>query len=192
MQANDNNDQNDGKKNTEVEATVNSHSEMTEGTSVPDTNHEVAALRAVEMAQKEILYIRAEFENYKKRIVKEQENAIRFANKAVIADLLTVFDLFERAIEHGKTLKSKGDADVINYVNGVEMTHNELAQLMQRSGVEFVGAVGEAFNPELHEAISQEVSADHPADTVLRVLQKGCKLQGKLLKPARVIVSKKS
>ena len=101
-------------------------------------------------------------------------------------------EVFERAIEHGKTLTSKGDSDVINYVSGVEMTHNELAQLMQRSGVEFVGVAGEAFDPERHEAITQEVSADHPADTVLRVLQKGCKLQGKLLKPARVIVSKKS
>lgn len=169
--------------------TESKHSDITAGNPVPDTDHESAALKAVEIAQKEILYIRAEFENYKKRIVREQEQAIRFGNKMLIADMLTVFDLLERATQHAQSLKSKNDADVNNFISGVEMTANELAQLMQRNGVEFVGTVGEAFDPEKHEAISQEGT---DPDTVVQVLQKGCRLHGKLLKPAKVVVGKKS
>lgn len=155
-------------------------------------DHESEALKAVEIAQKEILYIRAEFENYKKRIAREQEQAIRFANKMLIADLLTLLDLFDRAIQHGQGLKIKNDADVNNFISGVEMTQHELTQLMQRNGVEFVGTAGEKFDPEKHEAISQQDSSGGEPDTVVQVLQKGCKLHGKLIKPAKVIVGRQN
>lgn len=151
-----------------------------------------AALKAVEIAQKEILYIRAEFENYKKRIAREQEQAIRFANKMLVADLLTLLDLFDRAVSHGQTLKGKNDADINNFINGVEMTRHELTQLMQRNGVEFVGDIGEKFDPEKHEAIAQQDAETGEPDTVVQVLQKGCKLHGKLIKPAKVAVGKKN
>ncbi len=182
------NEQNNEPKNTEA----TSHADVTPVTpEAEEANHEAEALKAMEIAQKEILYIRAEFENYRKRIQKEQETAIRFANKNLIADLLNLSDFFDRAVEHGGTLKQKNDADVNNFINGVEMTRNELLQLMQRSGVEFVGTAGEKFDPEKHEAISQITVADKEADTVIQVVQKGCKLHGKLIKPARVVVSQK-
>lgn len=167
----------------------NEHAEVVAGQEVPEADHEQAALKAVEIAQKEILYIRAEFDNYKKRILKEQEQAIRFANKNLIAELLNVVDFFDRALSHAEKLKTRNDGELSNFVSGVEMTRHELVQLLGRFGVEFVGEVGEKFDPEKHEAISQQVVHDKDADTVIEVLQKGCLLQGKLLKPARVVVS---
>lgn len=168
--------------------------EMTDNSSAPvgeapqENANDKAALQAVELAQKEILYMRAEFENYKKRIQREQEQSIKFANKAIVIDLLGIVDLLDRAIVHGQPLKTASE-DGKNFVSGVEMTRHELSQMLQRFGVEFVGVAGEDFSPELHEAVT--AAPGEGKEIVAEVLQKGCKLQGKLLKPARVVVGRK-
>lgn len=171
--------------------------EIVAGKEVASTDHEKAALTALELAkkeaeiaQKEMLYVRAEFDNYRKRILKEQEQAIKFANKNLISELLNVFDYFDRAIQHSKTLKAKADPEISNFVSGVEMSQHEFIQLLSRFGVEFVGTVGEKFDPEKHEAISQKEVDKGSVDTVLEVFQKGSLLQGRLIKPAKVVVGK--
>lgn len=181
------------KKGEKVEQEVNQQTEMTAGEQPVEHDAQKAALEAVEVAQKEILYIRAEFENYKKRIQREQEQAIKFANKGIILELLNLVDLFDRAIIHAKPLKEKNDKDVNNFVNGIEMTRHELSGLMQRSGVELIGSVNDKFDPSLHEAVTQIPSANGAdgEETVVEVVQKGCKLNGKLIKPARVVVGQK-
>jgi len=150
------------------------------------------AQASVEAAQKEMLYLRAEMENYKRRMLKEQEQAIRFANEKLIKDLLGIADYFDLAFAHAKPIKARtGDPELTNFVSGIEMTQRELVQLLGRFGVEFIGTVGEKFDPVRHEAISQKESATEDAGTVLEVLQKGSLLHGRLLKPARVVVAKK-
>lgn len=146
------------------------------------------ARKAAEAAQKEVLYVKAEFDNYRKRILKEQEQAIKYANKQLISELLNVVDYFDRAIQHSKTLKTKSEPEVANFVSGVEMSHHELTQLLSRFGVEFVGQVGEKFDPERHEAVGQKESEKSKVDTVLEIFQKGSMLHGRLIKPAKVIV----
>ena len=70
------------------------------------------------------------------------------------------------------------------------MTHRELLQILSRFGVEMIGTEGDAFNPAWHEAISQQATSEDKANKVLSVVQKGCRLHGRLLKPAKVIVGK--
>lgn len=160
----------------------------------PDTNpiqsnEEVLELkRDLEKAQKEVLYVKAEFENTRKRILKEQEQAIKFANKNLITELLNIVDHFERAVQHSKILKSKVDSEVSNFISGVEMSQHEFIQLLSRFGVEFVGQVGEAFDPEKHEAVGQKETENTLVDKVVEVHQKGSRLLGRLVKPAKVIV----
>ncbi|NDG28456.1 MAG: nucleotide exchange factor GrpE, partial [Proteobacteria bacterium] len=183
------------KKANQDESMENGANDLTPGKEVPSANHEKAALDALELAkkeaeiaQKEMLYVRAEFDNYRKRILKEQEQAIKFANKNLITELLVVFDYFDRAIQHSKILKAMADPEVSNFVSGVEMSQHEFIQLLGRFGVELIGTIGEKFDPERHEAISQREVDTDAADTVLEVFQKGSLLNGRLLKPAKVVV----
>jgi molecular chaperone GrpE len=148
------------------------------------------AKKQAEDAKKEVLYVKAEFENYRKRILKEQEQAIKFANKNLISELVGVIDYFDRAIQHSKVLKAKEDSEISNFVSGVEMSQHEFVQLLTRFGVEFVGKVGESFDPEKHEAVGSREVEKAQVDTVLEVFQRGSLLNGRLIKPAKVVVGK--
>ena len=77
---------------------------------VKEIDHEKAAIEAVHRAEKEILYVRAEFDNYKKRLLKDQEISIKMANRGLITELLSVLDFFEHAVAHSSKLKDKGDS----------------------------------------------------------------------------------
>ncbi len=135
----------------------------------------------------ELLYQRAEFENFRKRILREQESSIKYANEKLVRDLLTVVDLFDRAMQSASTLGS----DASSFVTGIEMTRKELTQTLTRNGVEFVGSKNEAFDPQRHEAISEfETESSDEVGKVVQVAQKGCVLSGRLLKPAQVVVGK--
>ena len=148
------------------------------------------AKKQAEDAKKEVLYVKAEFENYRKRILKEQEQAIKFANKNLISELVGIIDYFDRAIQHSKVLKAKEDSEISNFVIGVEMSQHEFVQLLTRFGVEFVGKVGESFDPEKHEAVGSREVEKTQVDTVLEVFQRGSLLNGRLIKPAKVVVGK--
>ncbi|MBY0370568.1 nucleotide exchange factor GrpE [bacterium] len=138
--------------------------------------------------KEEMLYLRAEFENTKRRLYREQENAIRFANEKLVGDLLGIVDLFERGLASSRSLHERGSDELKNFVTGIEMTHRELVNMLQRSGVELTGEAGEKFDPSKHEAVSQAPVADSAVDTVVAVVQRGCLFQGRLLKPAKVVV----
>lgn len=176
-------------ENTESD---NSELEILAPEQVKEIDHEKAAVEAVHKAEKEILYVRAEFDNYKKRLLKDQETSIKMANRGLITELLSVLDFFEHAVAHSSKLKDKGDSDVTNFVTGIEMTRSELVQLLTRFGVELIGEAGENFDPLKHEAISEIEDKEKVGNTIFSVLQKGCMLHGKLLKPARVVVVKEN
>ena len=144
--------------------------------------------KELDAARQELLYARADFENYKRRILKETDQSVKQANRSLVSDLLNVVDLFERGISHSDVLKAKGDADFTNFVNGIEMTRSELVKLLGRFGVEFIGKAGEKFDPANHEAIAQVPGDSDKDGTILEVHQRGALLHGKLLKPARVVV----
>ena len=149
-----------------------------------------AALKAKEDTLKEIMYQRAEFDNFRKRLLREQDQMVKFANEKFISELLSTADFFDRALLHTGPLKARpDDKEVANFVTGIEMTHKELTNLLTRFGVEFTGTIGEKFDPARHEAITQRTEAGAESGTILEVFQRGCLLNGRILKPARVVVA---
>jgi molecular chaperone GrpE len=132
------------------------------------------------------LYLRAEFDNYRKHVIKERADLLKYGAERLLHDLLNVSDNFERALETKATPEN-----LDTYVKGVEMTAQELKTLMQKHGVTEVKSLGEPFNPTIHEALSSEESNDIPEGHVLRVFKKPFKLHDRVIRPGQVVVSKK-
>lgn len=134
------------------------------------------------------LYLRerAELENFRKRMQREKEDLVRFANENLLREILTVVDNLERAIDHAR----KNQETVQGLLEGVEMTLSQCQKLLDKFGITPVIAVGEPFDPTWHEAMGQLESTEHPANTVLQEMQKGYMLNDRLLRPALVLISK--
>jgi molecular chaperone GrpE len=138
-------------------------------------------------AQEQVLRTAADAENFKKRLQREKEEQTRYANESFMRELLTVIDNLERALEHSGTEASQG-----GLVEGLTLTLKGFLDTLARFGCTQVEAIGKPFDPNFHEAVSQEESADHEPNTVLKELQKGYMLKERLLRPAMVLVSKLS
>jgi molecular chaperone GrpE len=130
-----------------------------------------------------VLRERAELDNQRKRLQRDLEQARRFANDKLLADLLPVLDNLERG------LAAEG-SDYSLLRGGVELTQRELIRVAGMSGLKAVGEVGEAFDPERHQAMTMVDSAEHASGSVVAVMQKGYVLNDRLLRPALVTVAK--
>lgn len=137
-------------------------------------------------AQESHLRALAELENVKKRLQREKDEQVRYASENVLSDLLPTLDNLDLALQYGSQVEACKDM-----LMGVEMTRKLLLDAVKSHGLEPVGAKGEAFDPEMHEAMGQEPSTEMPEGHVLNVLQKGYKLKERLLRPAKVMVSAK-
>ncbi len=135
-----------------------------------------------------LLRLNADFENFKKRAARERQDAIRFANEALLAKLIPVLDHFEMAQTAADSAPA-GPAD--SFKTGIQMVFNQLKAALAEAGLEEIDATGQPFNPNLHEAVSQQESAEAPEGQVLQQLRKGYKLRDRLLRPAGVVVAKK-
>jgi len=133
----------------------------------------------------DFLYLKAEFENYKKRMGKERTDLLKFGNEKTILEFLPVIDNLNLALDSAKNAK-----DTQAIVEGLEMTYKQLVGIFENLGCEFINSVGEAFDPNKHEAMMHKESKDVDPDIVLQEFQKGCLLNGRLLRPSKVIVSK--
>ena len=125
----------------------------------------------------------AETENVRKRAVRDVEHARKYALEAFAKEMLAVRDSFELGIDAAE------NADAASLVAGNKATLKLLTTTLERFGISEVDPVGEPFDPELHEAISMQPSADAEPGTVLVVAQKGYALNGRLLRPAMVVVA---
>lgn len=125
----------------------------------------------------------AELENVRKRAARDVENAHKFALERIAADLLAVCDSLEIALATGD------DATAESLKEGTEATLKLLGSVLQRYGIEEVDPQGEPFDPTRHEAMTMQPSADAEPGSVLTVYQKGYALNGRLLRPARVVVA---
>ena len=137
-------------------------------------------------------YLRAmaELENTRKRGEREKADAAQFAFAKFARDLLSVVDNFSRALE---ALKPETRASLSNEVSavvtGIEATQRELSSILERHGVKRIEAQGQRFNPNLHQAVAEVPSREHPPGTVLAVAQQGYMVGGRLLREAIVAVS---
>jgi molecular chaperone GrpE len=127
----------------------------------------------------------AEIDNFKKRAIREKEEAIRFANEMLIKELLPALDNLERAVAHAK---SGGEG--VSLVEGVEMILKGLFDVLGKHGVVQTSALGQPFDPQLHEAMAQVESSHHEPNTVVEEHHKGYMLRDRLLRPALVTVVK--
>jgi molecular chaperone GrpE len=133
-----------------------------------------------------MLRMQAEMENLRKRLIRDQERSRKFALEGVMKDLLQVRDSLERALE-----VDSENATVESLREGEELTLKLLSKVMGDHGLELIDPVGEAFNPEFHEAVAMLPSEDAEENTVLNVMQKGFRLHDRLIRPAMVVVAKK-
>ncbi len=130
--------------------------------------------------------LHAEFENFKKRMIKDKEEAIRFANQALIQEILPFVDNLERSLEHADEAKN-----IHALREGIEMTIQQFFKVLEKSGLEPIQAKGQPFDPNVHEAIMQVETDEMAPNMVVEELQKGYKLHGRVIRPATVTVSKR-
>lgn len=126
------------------------------------------------------LRLMADFQNYKRRVEKEKKDLYAYANENIMSDLLTVMDNFERALEH--------DADD-NFKEGIELIFKQLQDALEKSGLAEIPALGEDFDPNVHNAVMAEETEDYESGKVSGVMQKGYTLNGKVIRPSMVKVA---
>ena len=156
----------------------------------PTPEQKIAALQAERDEIKDrMLRIAAEFENWKKRARKEQTDGEAKAREGVLRDMLEVVDNLDRAAGAQAQASGNGHVDPAALLKGVNLVLRLFQQKLERNDVRPFDSTGQPFDPRVHEAISQVVSADVPAGSVAAELQKGYRVGDKLLRPALVSVS---
>ena len=128
--------------------------------------------------------LQAEFDNYRKRTNREKEEFARYASEGVVASLLPILDNFERAIAAAQNTK-----DLASFAQGVEMIYKQMLNTLAKEGLQPIEAMGQPFDPNIHEAVMQVDSEEYPENTVVEELRKGYYLKDKLLRPSMVKVS---
>jgi molecular chaperone GrpE len=131
----------------------------------------------------------ADFDNFKKRAVRDRQDAVKYANQALLEKLVGVLDHFEMATAAASTEAQPATLD--SFKNGIQMIFNQFKSVLVESGLEEIEAQGKTFDPNIHEAVSQQESAEVPEGHVMQQLRKGYKLRERLLRPATVIVARK-
>ena len=129
----------------------------------------------------------ADLENYRKRMIREKEEAIRYANMGLLEKLIPILDNFELGLEVAKTAP---DVSAASIVQGLSMVQRQLFDFVKEHGITAVEAIGQQFDPKLHEAIGHESHEQVPEGNVISQVRRGYKLADRLIRPAAVIVSK--
>ena len=130
----------------------------------------------------------ADLENTRKRLDREKQEFVKFANEGLIFDLLNVLDDLERTVDLAESSKE----DLSAFLKGVEMILAHLYEMLKNHGVKPIEAEGKIFDPNFHEALMQVENKELPEHTIIEVLQKGYLIHGRMLRTAKVKVSKKT
>ncbi len=179
-------DDNDGSDETTKDVADAFDSRPAEGRGDAPEGDELDAARAEAAQYREHLQrLQAEFDNYRKRVLREQTSAVELAAQPVLRSLLEVLDDFDLALMHAE---DRPDFD--RFLHGVELVYAKLLDTLRAEGLERMDAQGKPFDPELHEALMQ--SGDGDGDPVVAdVLRPGYTLKGRVLRPAGVRVERK-
>ena len=132
-----------------------------------------------------ILRLAADFENTKKRLEREREISLKFAEENILKELLPGIDNIERAMDQGKEANN-----IESLLEGVELTRNGLLATLEKYGVQAIESFGQPFDPNIHEALAMEETDEMEPNYVLREFQKGYFYKERLLRPSKVVVSK--
>ena len=137
-------------------------------------------------AHEQLLRLKADFENTKKRLEREKQDSIRFANERLVLEILPIVDNLDRAMA---SLSEGHDPEKVQ--KGLKLAQEELHQVLESHGVKIVTSVGEVFDPQRHEAVATVESDKAEDGTVVDEVQKGYTLNGRLIRPSRVRISQK-
>lgn len=176
-------------ENAVEEDNIENYSEIEETLiSEENLNQRITMLEQEKQELKEtILRKQADFDNYRKRMQKEKEEAIRYSNQSIITDLLETIDNFERAIK-----TSEESQNFQSLFDGIKMVEQQLlSNLKNKWGLDKIDSVGEIFDPNIHEALMEEDSEEHSDPVVLENFQTGYTLHGRVIRPSRVKIAKK-
>ena len=136
-------------------------------------------------SEEKVLRLAAEFENTKKRLQRERETSLKYAEENILKELLPGIDNIERAMEQGRESNS-----VDSLLEGIELTRKGLLATLEKFEVKAIESVGEPFDPNIHEAVAMEETDEIEPNRVLKEFQKGYQYKDRLLRAAKVIVSK--
>ena len=139
----------------------------------------------IEAVNDKYLRLAAEFENYKRRVQRDQSDTIRFANEKLLRDMLPTLDNLERAIQSGRN-----QDNVNKLLEGIDLTYKHFIETLQKMGMTQVSSVGEIFDPAKHQAVGQVESSSVPENAIVEEYQKGYFLHDRILRPAMVTVAK--
>ena len=176
--------------NMENETTSKEDEQPESSESSEDNASEVATednskkAEAEENGDAKYLRLMAEVQNYKKRVAKEKSDIHSYANEKIVTELLEVLDNFERA------LATDNSTDVEGYAQGMKLIFDQLLGVLTKSGLVEVKALGEEFDPNMHNAVMTADSEEYDSNKVCSVLQKGYTLNGKVIRPSMVTVAK--
>ena len=145
---------------------------------------EADAKAAEEQESERYMRLMAEFQNFKRRAAREKSDIHAYANEKIIGELLPVLDNFERALQ-----TESGDLE--SYSKGMEIIFTQLKTALEHAGLEEIKALGEEFDPNVHNAVMTEDSEEHEDGRISKVLQKGYKLNDKVIRPSMVAVVRK-
>lgn len=152
---------------------------------------ETAALDPLEQALqdidkwKDLAYrSQAELDNFRKRTTREAQEARTYANGELLRSLIPILDTFEMGLDAART-----ESETSMIFMGMQMVHRQFQDLLKDFNVQEVEALGKPFDPNIHDAVSQEPTSDQPEGTILRVTRRGYRLKDRLLRPASVIVA---
>ena len=176
-------DDNDGNDRSATAGAVDEPSGGPEGAPAGE-GADPALRRERDALQDRLLRLAAEFDNYRKRVERERRDQADAAVAAAIEDVLPIVDNLERA------LNTPAGADVDSYRQGVELIHRQMLELLRKRGVTAIASVGTDFDPQVHQAVVHESSADHREGEVMEEFSRGYKLGDRLLRPAMVKVAK--
>jgi len=146
----------------------------------------VEEVSEAEQWKEKCLRAKAELANYQRRVSKDHSESLRYANASLVRTLLPILDDLERVIESGTSHTDNAEA----ILNGAKMTLDNFLKALRDAHVERIEAEGQPFDPNVHEAILEQPSAEHTECTVLQEIAKGYRLHDRVLRPAKVIVSK--
>lgn len=167
-----------------VEETTEAAAEAQEETASTESG-EQSLKEALDQKNEALLRTVAEYQNYRKRVEKEKQDIMKYANEKIMKDLIAVHDNFERAIG----AMDKENEAIASVVSGVEMIKKSFDDILDRYGVKEIDAEGQPFNPDQHHAVMTEDREGVEASTVLEVFQKGYTLHERVIRPAMVKVS---
>jgi molecular chaperone GrpE len=154
----------------------------------PATDEELDRLRKeLAAAGDRLVRHQADFENFRKRAMRERQESQQYGGQNLVKDLVSVVDNLDRAVEHAQ--HSEG-GDLKSLLQGVELVQREFLAVLAKHNIHEIEADGRPFDPNVHEAMAQAPSASVPPNTVVSVFQKGYQLHDRLIRPARVVVAK--